>query len=72
MPEAIARYVTLKSGPLDGESMTVTMGATLSFEDPDDPTRVARYRPGRERGTYTFRGFAKVITRPSTSAQEGE
>jgi hypothetical protein len=52
--------------------MTVTMGATLSFEDPDDPTRVARYRPGRERGTYTFRGFAKVITRPSTSAQEGE
>lgn len=40
MGEAIARHVTLVGGPLDGHSLTVTMGQTLSFEDTENPGRV--------------------------------
>lgn len=63
MVEYHARSVTLRDGPGDGVVVTVTGGQSLLLQDPDDPDRVARYRPSRKKGEYTFRGFDRVAVR---------
>lgn len=61
--DAYARSVTLRGGPADGLDVTVTYGQSLLLDDPDDATRVARYRPSRDKSVYTFRGFDRVVVR---------
>lgn len=59
--EPHARYVTLRGGPCDGLSLTVTWGQSLLMESAESSGEVARYRPGRENGIYTFRGMDRVV-----------
>lgn len=62
MPEI--SEVTLRGGPFDGTTAQVVRGTTLVvFGDPLAVDRVARYRPSRERGVYTFRGLDRIVAR---------
>lgn len=70
MGEAIARMVTLRGGPCDGLAVTATSGRSLLMEDSREPGRVARYRPSREKGVYTFRGFDRVVWRLELAGEE--
>lgn len=60
--------VTLKGGPFDGAIVNVKDGHSLVCDIEND--RVARYRPGRDKSTYTFRGFDTVIARLPPVADE--
>lgn len=53
--------VLLRGGPFDGQSVEAIRGISLVFDLGDD--RVARYRPSREKGVYTFRGFDTIVAR---------
>ena len=74
---ARAEKVTLRGGPCDGMSVTATVckpwiqSPSLLMEDTATPGMVARYRPSREKGVYTFREYDRVIARvpvpPSTT-----
>lgn len=57
----VARSVTLRGGPCDGVVVTVTDGRALLMEDTRTPGRVARYRPARKKGEYSFRGYDRVV-----------
>lgn len=61
MSGRVAQYVTLKGGPCDGLRVLATLGQSLLMEDSAEPGKVARYRPGRAKGTYTFRGFDTIV-----------
>ena len=56
-----ARTVTLRGGPFDGVRVTVTSGAALLMQGEETPDVVARYRPSREKGVYSFRGMDKIV-----------
>jgi hypothetical protein len=64
-----SEHVTLRGGPCDGLRVPATVNSPWKFsrpllmEDADNPEVVARYRPSREKGVYTFRGMERVIAR---------
>jgi hypothetical protein len=60
---SVSQLVLLKGGPYDGVQVNVTPRQSLVLESSDELGRVARYRPGRERGVYTFRGMDTVVAR---------
>jgi hypothetical protein len=62
--EQPSETVHLKGGPCDGVEVLATTGQSLLVEcAADDPDVVARYRPGREKGVYAFRGMDRVVGR---------
>lgn len=66
----VARSVTLRGGPCDGFVVTVADGRALLMEDGLEPGRVARYRPSRKKGEYTFRGYDRVVARMAAPGSE--
>lgn len=64
-----SEHVTLRGGPCDGLRVPATVNSPWRFsrpllmEDSADPDVVARYRPSREKGVYTFRGMDRVVAR---------
>lgn len=72
-----AERVLLEGGPCDGMRITATVckpwnqSVPLLMEDAEQPDIVARYRPSRRKGVYTFREYDRVVARlPLPEASE--
>lgn len=62
--------VTLKGGPFDGAEVKVIGTEPLILTGGDVPEgMVARYRPTREKGVYSFREYDRIVaTLPAPEA----
>lgn len=65
MQETVQNVVRLVGGPYNGlEVPRPASGASLTIWEDGEPSpgaECARYRPGRDKGTYTYRGKDRLV-----------
>jgi hypothetical protein len=57
----VADTVRLIGGPFGGTDVPIPGGRSLIIELPDEPGRVARYRPTRNKGVWRFREYDTIV-----------